>query len=328
MVVAALEHLREEALRAAASARERRVEEDEPGALRDLGLCMTGQNSHGLRCTAIPPDENERLSTSFPRVPGAFPQRWQQSTQVFQIGDSLREARTRRGLSPADVHKAIRIRERYLTALEEERWDMLPGEAYTKGFLKTYAEFLGLHGHLYIDEYNARVVRHDEEPASLVPHPTVQRRRVRQGGVLVTLAAILVLGAAVAGLAAWRLGGSSTPPKAAAQVPPSGGGSVAAPAVSAPPAKTTPAKKAAVLPKPSFASISAVRGRCWLLVRAGGPQGAVLYEGILQQGQAKRFRVGTRLWVRMGRPDVLDVTVAGKAVTGLPASPANVVLKS
>jgi len=245
---------------------------------------------------------------------------------MFQIGESLREARTRRGLSPADVHKAIRIRERYLTALEEERWDMLPGEAYTKGFLKTYAEFLGLHGHLYVDEYNTRVVRHDEEPASLVPHPTVERRRVRQGGILVTLAAILILGAAVAGLAAWRLGGSSTPPRPAVQAPPTGGGSVAAPASATPPVKTTPAEKPVVTP--AFASISAVRGRCWLLVRAGGPQGAVLYEGILERGQAKRFRVSTRLWVRMGRPDVLDVTVAGRAVTGLPASPANVVLKS
>jgi len=244
---------------------------------------------------------------------------------VFQIGASLREARTRRGLSPADVHKAIRIRERYLTALEEERWDMLPGEAYTKGFLRTYAEFLGLHGHLYIDEYNARVVRHDEEPASLVPHASVESRHMAQRGVLVTLASILVLGAAVAGLAAWRLGGSSSPPRQAAQPPPSGGGSVAAPATPAPTVTTTPPVKPAAL-KPAFALISATRGRCWLLVRAGGPTGAVLFEGVLEQGQAKRFQLQPRLWVRMGRPDALDISVAGRAVGGLPASPSNVTL--
>src|SRR5246500_2206070 len=86
---------------------------------------------------------------------------------MFQIGDSLREARARRGFTPADVHKAIRIRERYLTALEEERWEMLPGDAYTKGFLRTYAEFLGLDGQLYIDEYNARIAVPGEAP--LVP---------------------------------------------------------------------------------------------------------------------------------------------------------------
>ena len=89
---------------------------------------------------------------------------------MFQIGDSLREARTRRGFTPADVHKAIRIRERYLTALEEERWDMLPGEAYTKGFLRTYTEHLGLNSQLYIDEYNARIARHDDDPVPFVAH--------------------------------------------------------------------------------------------------------------------------------------------------------------
>ena len=96
---------------------------------------------------------------------------------MFQIGDSLREARTRRGYSAADVHKAIRIRERYLTALEEERWDMLPGEAYTKGFLRTYAEHLGLNSQLYIDEYNARIARHEEDGPALVPHATAEEHR-------------------------------------------------------------------------------------------------------------------------------------------------------
>ena len=89
---------------------------------------------------------------------------------MFAIGDSLREARTRRGLSSADVQKGIRIRERYLTALEEEKWELLPGEAYTKGFLRTYAEFLGLDGNLYIDEYNARIAARSSRTRS--PRPT------------------------------------------------------------------------------------------------------------------------------------------------------------
>jgi cytoskeletal protein RodZ len=242
---------------------------------------------------------------------------------VFRIGDSLREARTRRGHSAADVHKAIRIRERYLTALEEERWDMLPGEAYTKGFLRTYAEHLGLNSQLYIDEYNARIARHDEEP-SLVPHPSATDTRHVQRGVLVALASILVVGAAVAGLAAWRLGGTSnTPPQAR---PPSGAASVAA---AAPPPKTAPANakpEPIVSAAPAFTSISAARGRSWLLVRAGGPNGKVVYEGILEQGQTKRFELQPRLWVRMGRPSALDVTLAGKAVDGLPSSPSNLLL--
>lgn len=239
---------------------------------------------------------------------------------MFQIGESLREARTRGGFSAADVHKAIRIRERYLTALEEERWDMLPGEAYTKGFLRTYAEHLGLNSQLYVDEYNARIARHDEEPP-LVAHLPVTHGRHLQRGVLVTFAGILVIGAAVAGLAAWRLGGTSTPPHGQQA-------SGAAPPPTVQP-KTTPAKpttQAAVSAVPVVTRIVATRGRCWLLVRAGGPNGALLYEGVLEQGQVKSFQLQTRLWVRMGRPSALDITLAGKAVNRLPSSPSNMVL--
>jgi cytoskeleton protein RodZ len=237
---------------------------------------------------------------------------------VFQIGDSLREARTRRGLSPADVHKAIRIRERYLTALEEERWDMLPGEAYTKGFLRTYSEYLGLDGQLYVDEYNARIARHDEEPPPFVPHASAETRHL-QRGILTALVGILVVGAAVAGLAAWRLGGSSHPTAGRQTSPPSEGSTAAAAAPKTKPVTPIPAL-------PAFALISAARGRCWLLVRVGGPNGTTIFEGVLEQGQAKRFLLSGRLWVRMGRPDVLDIRIAGRVVNGLPGTPSNVVL--
>ena len=213
---------------------------------------------------------------------------------MFQIGDSLREARARRGFTPADVHKAIRIRERYLTALEEERWDMLPGEAYTKGFLRTYAEYLGLNGQLYIDEYNARIARHDEEAPPFVPQPAAVEDHRAGRGILVTLVAVLVVGATVAGLAAWRLGGASTTPPVRS-LPPAGGGTVAAsrpPKQATAPAATTPAAPTGTV----FTSITATRGRCWILVRNGGPNGAVLYEGVLEQGQAKKFRVQQAVW--------------------------------
>jgi len=238
---------------------------------------------------------------------------------MFQIGDSLREARTRRGLSAADVQTGIRIRERYLTALEEEQWEMLPGEAYAKGFLRTYAEFLGLDGDLYIDEYNARLRGREEEP--LVPEVYASRRRP-SSTALRTLAGTLVLATAVAGLAAWRLGGSSTSHLAQSPSP----GAPAAAAAPAPTVKTTPAAKNATAPvvAPAFAVIRAARGDCWLSVHAGGPHGALLFEGILSQGKTKRFSLKQVVWMRMGRPNVLDVRVRGRAVSGLPNGPANI----
>lgn len=236
---------------------------------------------------------------------------------MFQIGASLREARTRRGLSAADVHTGIRIRERYLTALEEERWDMLPGEAYTKGFLRTYAEFLGLNGNLYIDEYNARIAHRDEEP--LVPEALATPKRRPRGGVLRTLVGILVLGAAVAGLAAWRLGGTSTPPpQAQPPVVPVNASAAPAPVVAKP--------KPTVTPAPAFAVLKATRGRSWLQVRANGPNGTLLFQGFMEQGATKKLSLDHAVWVRLGRPDLLDLTVGGRTVTPHTANPANLIL--
>src|ERR1700751_3236711 len=129
---------------------------------------------------------------------------------MFDIGGSLREARLKRGLTPADVQKAIRIRDRYLQALEEERWELLPGDAYVKGFLRTYADYLGLDGSLYVEEYNSRFA-HPEDPL-MVPE-RFARTGGHLGGVgflrpLVVVGAIVAI---VAAVAAWQLSGSSSP---------------------------------------------------------------------------------------------------------------------
>lgn len=237
---------------------------------------------------------------------------------MFQIGPSLREARTRRGLSPADVHKAIRIRERYLTALEEEHWEMLPGDAYTKGFLRTYAEFLGLNGQLYIDEFNARIAAHEEGP--LVPEAL---KRVPGGGSSIlfrTIGAVLLVAAigTGVGLAAWGGGGAQRPHIAAADAAPTRHAKALAPA-----GKQT---KPAVAPKPAFTVIRAAKDRSWLDVRIGGPNGKELFRGILEQGRTLRYGLARPIWVRMGRPLALDVRVGTTAVANLPAAPANLLL--
>jgi cytoskeletal protein RodZ len=67
---------------------------------------------------------------------------------MFEIGNSLHEARVRQGVDFQTAELATKIRAKYLKALEEEHFDMLPAETYVKGFLRTYAEFLGLDGQL------------------------------------------------------------------------------------------------------------------------------------------------------------------------------------
>jgi cytoskeleton protein RodZ len=244
---------------------------------------------------------------------------------MFAIGDSLREARTRRGLSAADVQKGIRIRERYLTALEEERWELLPGEAYTKGFLRTYAEFLGLDGNLYIDELNTRLVHRDEEPP-LVPQSLVAAHRTRRS-VLRTLLTLLVVGGAISAVAAWGMTGRSPSARDALGSAPAGAPVVSHAAKATPSVSTTPAARPTTAALATTTVIRASRGRCWLSIRTGGASGAVVYEGVLPQGKALHFSLlHQTLWVRMGRPASLDISLGGQPVGGLPADPANVLL--
>ena len=59
---------------------------------------------------------------------------------MFEIGNSLREARMRRQIDFPQAEAAIKIRGKYLRALEDEQFELLPAETYVKGFLRTYAD--------------------------------------------------------------------------------------------------------------------------------------------------------------------------------------------
>ena len=63
---------------------------------------------------------------------------------MFEIGSSLREARIRQDLGFEEMEARTKVRAKYLRYLEEDRFDQLPGHAYTKGFLQVYADELGL----------------------------------------------------------------------------------------------------------------------------------------------------------------------------------------
>src|ERR687893_1678267 len=76
-----------------------------------------------------------------------------------EIGETLREARMRRRIDMAEVETATKIRAKYLRALENEEWDLLPGPTFVKTFLRTYAEYLELDPRLLVEEYRQRYER-------------------------------------------------------------------------------------------------------------------------------------------------------------------------
>lgn len=75
---------------------------------------------------------------------------------MAEIGVTLREARMRAGIDIAEVESRTKIRAKYLRALENEEWSLLPGTTFVKSFLRTYAETLGLDAKLLVEEYKFR----------------------------------------------------------------------------------------------------------------------------------------------------------------------------
>jgi len=218
---------------------------------------------------------------------------------VFEIGTSLREARLRQGLDLTEVEQATKVRSRYLRALEDEQFEGLPAPTYVKGFLRTYADYLGLDGQLYVDEYNSRYVAGEDEPplrrSGVAPR---YHRRVESRVVFVALGAIAVVTALV--IAAWKYGGGS-PNKPA--LPPT-------PATTKTPTHVTRPKTH----KPVAATFTlTATGPSFVKVRIGARSGRQVFAGTMDPGQFHRF-YAKRLWIAASDPTALKATLQGKAV--------------
>jgi Helix-turn-helix domain len=216
---------------------------------------------------------------------------------MFDIGSSLREARIRQDLGFEEMESRTKVRAKYLRFLEEERFDQLPGHAYTKGFLQVYADTLGLDGRLYVDEYNSRYIAGDEGATPRVPRtPTSRPRRSRgrreSGTVGIALAAIVLVTALV--IAAWRFGGHDDPKVEGINT--RGTAAVATP-------RSTQQQVTV--------SIRAIRGPSFMEVRAGSSVGKPLYTGTLEKGQFQRFTKKS-LYLSVERPRNVVVKVDGR----------------
>ena len=226
---------------------------------------------------------------------------------MFEIGNSLHEARVRQSVTLQAAEIGTKIRAKYLKALEEEQFDALPAQTYVKGFLRTYADFLGLDGQLYVDEFNSRFVageERDQRPRRSRTQPR-RSRRVETNVVLVALVVIVVLTVVVISAWKWSGGGSSSPPKPAA------------PAVH-------PSRSRAALP---LLTVVAKHGSTHVTARRGGASGDIAYDGTVQKGDAPVAIRGTRLWVQIDSPENLRVIVKGHTQVVPGSKPGSYTLK-
>jgi Helix-turn-helix domain len=230
---------------------------------------------------------------------------------MASIGTTLREERIRLGLGIDQVEADTKIRAKYLMALEDERFEALPGTAYARAFLRDYAEQLGLDPQELVNRLNQVVGVEDD--VVLAPRRPVgagpilgRGQRLALGGAAVVLVALL-------GLAVYAvLGGGGSPEASAGAAVGRSTGSDIASAPTSPQAATQPAHLVRFV-------FRAGPGSTWLEVRKGSAKGKVLYAHVLAAGSHVRI-VGRRLWVDVGAPWNLSVKANGRP-RAVPAHP-------
>jgi cytoskeletal protein RodZ len=240
---------------------------------------------------------------------------------MFEIGNTLREARLRRGLDIAECEAETKIRGKYLRALEEEEFDLLPASSYVRGFLRTYADYLGLDGQLVLDEYNSRTVP-PRESRELDRGARTRRKSRRQGRAEtpggsrrrteVRLLWLAIGGVMATALLLWMgaINGRQSP---GPTVPPPEQTVTAAAldaTATAPLLPETPAEDRFVI-----AMTGGSTNGSWLQVQALHRGGKVLYEDLLGPGESISFKVRRSLWVRVGNTAGVTVAVDGAAQT-------------
>ena len=236
------------------------------------------------------------------------------------LGQLLRQERELRDIPLDRIEQATRIRTAQLRAIEDDRLEALPAEAYARGFVRTYAEYLGLNGDDVVAIFNEQWNRsaHRAEPPP--PQTPVSVARSSSAGLFslwVGLACLLLAGSAVL----YVMGGS-------------GGGHAAPPPTTHPPATqpvTNPTTSSTQPPPPVQPAgvrmtVTAAQGSCWLEARRGSASGALLAERTLAPGQAVHLH-GRRVWLRLGDPTSVRLRVNGKTLKNVyPAQPINLLV--
>jgi cytoskeleton protein RodZ len=231
-----------------------------------------------------------------------------------EIGAMLRETRMRARIDIGEVEMRTKIRAKYLRAIENEEWDLLPGPVYVKSFLRTYAEYLDLDARAILDDYKRR---YELTPDAGRPLSAVKRdrererersmRRPRRSVVPSWLIVLAVLIAAGVALYLIGRGHGSAAPKAARGIT-----HAVAPTVTAPPVThTTVHRKAATTRTTASLKLVPTGSGVWVCVQS--QTGTKLINGVVETpGTAIPTLHGSVLLVTLGNANV-KVTANGKA---------------
>ena len=229
---------------------------------------------------------------------------------VATVGRLLRGERERQGIGLDQIQAETHIRVAQLRAIEDDRLDALPAEAYARGFVRTYAELLGLDGDQMVQTFNDQwAASHGagSDEGIVVPAPIASAdASAGRAGRRIVMFALVALASSFAIFAIGRLA-SSGPGQRPSQ-------STVRPATAVPgSASTGPRTQAVARPHSVRIALTAPQAPCWLQARAGSGTGRVLTELTLNPGRTVHLH-GRRVWVRLGDPGNARLRVNGRDV--------------
>jgi cytoskeleton protein RodZ len=247
---------------------------------------------------------------------------------MADIGNTLREARIRKGLTIKDVETVTKIRAKYLEALEQDDFSVLPGPTYVSGFLRNYANYLKIDGEALLEEYRRRHEPRRDEASVLRVEPSKhsrsrgmaerqkrKTRRLQRGYIFVAILAIVVI-IVLAWWGDWGRGDAATVgvDSFRNESTTSSLANVSSTTTEAGSQASTTTSAAVVSGENITVVLQVTTGSCWLVVREDSKDGAELYAGTLSAGGQKTFDSSKRYYMNVGKPDALTLTVNGTSV--------------
>jgi len=262
---------------------------------------------------------------------------------VVSFGERLKKEREKRGFTLEEVSAATKIGVRSLKALEQEKFDLLPGGIFNKGFVRAYAKHLGLDDEVVVADYLEAAGESSPTPTIADPTEAQNAQELRDLGSSQPLpwgsmAVLVVVGTLL--FAAWhyyshrKSSQNDAPSETAATSP---GSSPSASSTGSTVAGTTVAKPisgaggdsgpasssqpSAIAPQPNSSTPLSGSGSFELSLRAvdevwlsTAVDAEPASEAIMEVGQSKTLQASDRVVMRIGNPTALQVSINGKRI--------------
>lgn len=228
------------------------------------------------------------------------------------IGETLREAREAQGRTPQDAAQSLRIRSDYVTALENEEFDVFGADTYARGHLRNYANLLGLDAQALLDTYD-RYVRTDDRtahhiadaPLSLQPREPLPQWIIVLGALVAVIGAIAVIG----------LLGDRAPEAADTSIADEASPSPSATPSPTPSEPTSEPTTTEPSPTPTFEGVEmllVVEADCWMSISVDG-QEHPRSNTVIPGGETLELRADDQVQITYGNAGGVIVEVNGES---------------